>query len=68
MGHARCRRGSDVLRCVQKTSRVPHAYKARRPVSPQLGCRASITRRTPATQIHYICGCPIWDFLCVSAP
>ena len=25
MGHARCRRGSEVLRYVQKTSRVPHA-------------------------------------------
>ena len=24
MGHARCRRGSEVLRYVQKTSRVPH--------------------------------------------
>eukprot|EP00966_Prymnesium_polylepis_P031494 732421-Prymnesium_polylepis.3 len=25
MGHARCRRGSEVLRYVQKTSGVPHA-------------------------------------------
>eukprot|EP00966_Prymnesium_polylepis_P274212 6334997-Prymnesium_polylepis.1 len=25
MGHARCRRGIEVLRYVQKTSRVPHA-------------------------------------------